>query len=125
MLPVRRPVQFKILLFSVSDPTVPADKPHKCEICQQRFSAKQALEQHILIHSDERPLVCDYEGCGARFRQQSALSKSLGSLSHQHRADDIFSHAQTNAYRREAASVRDLWEALPGIVKPVKAQTNA
>ena len=41
------------------------------------FSAKQALEQHKLIHGNERPLKCDYPGCGKTFRQQSALSKSL------------------------------------------------
>ncbi|KAB5536441.1 hypothetical protein GE09DRAFT_327874 [Coniochaeta sp. 2T2.1] len=49
-------------------------KPFECKTCGQRFSAQQALTQHLLIHSDERPLVCDWEGCGKTFRQQSALT---------------------------------------------------
>ncbi|OIW35167.1 hypothetical protein CONLIGDRAFT_665807 [Coniochaeta ligniaria NRRL 30616] len=49
-------------------------KPFECKSCGQRFSAQQALTQHMLIHSDEKPLRCDWEGCGKTFRQQSALT---------------------------------------------------
>lgn len=31
----------------------------------------------MLIHTDEKPLRCDWEGCGKTFRQQSALSESF------------------------------------------------
>lgn len=51
------------------------DKPHVCDWpdCGHRFSAKQALSQHMLIHRDEKPLECPK--CGMLFRQKSALSK--------------------------------------------------
>ncbi|KAL1882732.1 hypothetical protein VTK73DRAFT_1252 [Phialemonium thermophilum] len=49
-------------------------KPHSCEHCGKKFSAKQALKQHLLIHTNEKPLACDWPGCGKTFRQQSALT---------------------------------------------------
>ncbi|KAM0564156.1 hypothetical protein ACHAPJ_000365 [Fusarium lateritium] len=51
-------------------------KPVKCEICGISLSAKQSLEQHMRTHSGEKPWKCDHPGCEARFKQQSALSKS-------------------------------------------------
>lgn len=51
------------------------DKPFVCEICDEELSAKQALEQHLRIHSGEKPLSCDFPGCKSTFRQNSALSK--------------------------------------------------
>jgi uncharacterized Zn-finger protein len=53
----------------------PIDKPVKCGICGIMLSAKQSLEQHMRTHSGEKPWKCEHEGCGARFKQQSALSK--------------------------------------------------
>lgn len=55
----------------------PTDKPVKCNICGIMLSAKQSLEQHMRTHSGEKPWKCEHEGCGARFKQQSALSKSF------------------------------------------------
>jgi hypothetical protein len=53
-------------------------KPVKCNICGIMLSAKQSLDQHMRTHSGEKPWKCEHEGCGARFKQQSALSKSVG-----------------------------------------------
>ena len=52
-------------------------KPVHCNICGAALSAKQALDQHMRIHTGETPWVCKYPGCGCAFKQQSALSKSL------------------------------------------------
>jgi uncharacterized Zn-finger protein len=51
-------------------------KPYECEECGQKFSAQQALTQHMLIHSNKKPLRCDFPDCGKTFRQQSALSET-------------------------------------------------
>lgn len=63
------PLNFRLML------TLSLDKPHVCSWpdCGHRFSAKQALSQHMLIHRDEKPLECPK--CGMSFRQKSALSK--------------------------------------------------
>ncbi len=50
------------------------DKPHICPTCNKGFSAKQALTQHMFIHSNEKPLVCGI--CHKAFRYPSALSES-------------------------------------------------
>ncbi len=52
---------------------IPPDKPHICAQCGAGFSAKQALDQHLLIHNDQKPLECPT--CGKKIRHQSALSK--------------------------------------------------
>lgn len=48
----------------------------KCNICGLRLSAKQALDQHMRTHTDEKPFECTFPDCGLRFRQHSALSES-------------------------------------------------
>lgn len=39
------------------------------------LSGAQALAQHMRTHTNETPWVCPWEGCGKKFKQQSALSK--------------------------------------------------
>lgn len=42
-----------------------------CDICSRKFSSKQSLQDHKLIHSNERSFVCDI--CNSAFKQKSAL----------------------------------------------------
>ncbi|EPE03707.1 zinc finger protein 664 [Ophiostoma piceae UAMH 11346] len=51
------------------------NKPFTCDICNQSFSANQALIQHKLIHEDSKPLKCNI--CGKTFRQHSALTMHI------------------------------------------------
>lgn len=70
-------------------------KPFQCQECGNRFSARQALEQHRLIHTNEKPLVCNWPGCDQTFRQQSALSMSpFPTLFHLLPASILTSHQQ-------------------------------
>ncbi|OTB08853.1 hypothetical protein M426DRAFT_45050, partial [Hypoxylon sp. CI-4A] len=50
------------------------DKPHTCTTCGEGFSAQQALDQHMRIHTGETPYKCDFEGCEKSFKQKSALT---------------------------------------------------
>jgi hypothetical protein len=52
------------------------DKSSMCHICQKKFSAKQALKQHMYTHTGEKPWKCKYPGCDKAFAQQSAHSMS-------------------------------------------------
>lgn len=61
---------------------LPVDKPFECEHCNQRFSAQQALTQHIRTHTGEEPWTCDWLGCTKKFKQQSALSTPTLPLHH-------------------------------------------
>lgn len=35
------------------------DRPHKCHICQKKFSNKFHMKEHVLRHSDPYPFKCD------------------------------------------------------------------
>jgi uncharacterized Zn-finger protein len=50
-------------------------KPNVCPFCGLAVSAKQALDQHIRLHTNETPYGCPWEGCTQKFKQRSALSK--------------------------------------------------
>ena len=41
--------------------------------CARRFDSVSALRGHQVLHSDERPLVCDYPGCDKSFRESKHL----------------------------------------------------
>ena len=44
----------------------------KCEKCGRMYSTKRSLKYHYLVHTDERPHVCDI--CGKAFRTTMAVS---------------------------------------------------
>lgn len=52
-----------------------ADKSSRCDWpgCGRLFSAPQAMRQHYLLHTGEKPWECKH--CGKKFPQQSACSK--------------------------------------------------
>mmetsp|Transcript_39940 Transcript_39940/g.45590 ORF Transcript_39940/g.45590 Transcript_39940/m.45590 type:complete len:184 (+) Transcript_39940:91-642(+) len=49
-------------------------KRFECQICFKRFNSKQYLNDHLNIHSGDRPYVCPFEGCGLTFKQRAKLS---------------------------------------------------
>lgn len=55
-------------------------KPTECPVCGVKLSAKQALDQHMRLHTNECPYVCDWPDCNRVFKQRSALSMDPLSL---------------------------------------------
>ncbi|MDR3549000.1 MAG: C2H2-type zinc finger protein [Candidatus Pacebacteria bacterium] len=49
-------------------------KQYQCPHCPKRFSLAQYLQEHMFVHSGEKPFVCTFPGCGKRFRQAGKLS---------------------------------------------------
>lgn len=47
-------------------------KNFKCDYCCKTFSSKQNLDEHVFIHTGEKPYVCST--CQIAFRQISQLS---------------------------------------------------
>lgn len=46
-------------------------KNFSCEYCQETFSSKFAKEEHLNIHTNNRPYMCDL--CGKSFKQSASL----------------------------------------------------
>ena len=45
-----------------------------CHICGFQLASKQAKQEHLYIHSGEKPYKCRFPGCMKRYRQSSQLS---------------------------------------------------
>ncbi|KAF8202468.1 hypothetical protein BJ912DRAFT_944900 [Pholiota molesta] len=52
----------------------PGHRPFQCSICQQNFSEAATLQQHTRRHTQEKPYVCDFPGCGKSFAITGALT---------------------------------------------------
>lgn len=48
-------------------------KSFKCQLCGRHLSSKQNLNEHLLIHTGEKPYRCDKPNCGEAFRQRCQL----------------------------------------------------
>lgn len=49
----------------------------KCDHCEMSFSTKEAIDNHMLLHTGERPFEC--ESCGIKFAQKFALRAHMNS----------------------------------------------
>uniref|UniRef100_A0A914S7U7 C2H2-type domain-containing protein n=1 Tax=Parascaris equorum TaxID=6256 RepID=A0A914S7U7_PAREQ len=46
---------------------------HECQQCGKRFKARGGLQQHLRIHSNDRPYQCHF--CPKRFTQKSHVDQ--------------------------------------------------
>lgn len=46
-------------------------KNFSCEVCEKTFTARASRDEHMNIHTNNRPWVCDI--CGKRFKQKASL----------------------------------------------------
>jgi len=42
-------------------------RQHVCQQCHRSFIERSKLKRHLLVHSGEKPFVCNFEGCTKRF----------------------------------------------------------
>ena len=49
------------------------DRAYSCSMCGKRFMTRGHLKTHLMIHTGERPFVCDAEGCGKTFARKERL----------------------------------------------------
>lgn len=52
-------------------------KAHKCEFCEKSFVNRTELNVHLRVHTNERPYVCSFPGCGKSFRTNSHRSAHM------------------------------------------------
>ena len=49
-------------------------KPLECQFCGKKFALAQYLTEHVFTHTRETPYVCNINGCTRSFRQRGKLS---------------------------------------------------
>ena len=49
-------------------------KKYQCDHCSKTLSSRQNLREHLFVHTNECPYVCNEPGCGKRFRHGSQYS---------------------------------------------------
>lgn len=49
------------------------DRAYSCSMCGKRFMTRGHLKTHLMIHTGERPFVCDADGCGKTFARKERL----------------------------------------------------
>lgn len=78
-----------------------------CPDCQKSFSEQTTLAQHMRTHTNERPHVCQEDGCGKAFTLASALTihTRMFTLYQRRLADDHSRHP----HWRQAVQMPTCW----------------
>ena len=74
-------------------------KDYVCMTCGKAFSLRQYLKEHEYIHTKEKPLICNVDGCKKRFRQTGKLS--LHRRKHSNYKFKKYRSAQLNQNKRK------------------------
>ncbi|XP_065317479.1 transcriptional repressor CTCFL-like [Gordionus sp. m RMFG-2023] len=54
------------------------EKCFKCELCSYATHLRQNLDMHMLVHTNQKPIVCKF--CDKRFKQKSQMTKHMEAL---------------------------------------------
>ncbi|KAJ8923248.1 hypothetical protein NQ315_001804 [Exocentrus adspersus] len=46
---------------------------HKCQYCSKKFPVPSKLDRHVRIHKNDKPFVCNHQGCGKAFSDKRNL----------------------------------------------------
>jgi uncharacterized Zn-finger protein len=49
----------------------PADARFPCPFCMRKCQSSHALENHVRVHTGEKPFTCMFPGCPKTFKQKS------------------------------------------------------
>lgn len=75
---------------------------YKCEECDKNFKKKSHLDEHMLIHSGEKPFKC--EKCGWSFRRKDKMKKHMENCNYVNRESE-FSAFLRPGNRRSSSGV--------------------
>ena len=95
-------------------------KPFKCQTCRKKLSSKQALKEHLYIHTNEKLYECKEPGCSKKFRQgsQFSLHKKLHSSIKEFQSISL-SVIQKKVEQNEKRTVdEDMKVKLPALIGP-------
>jgi hypothetical protein len=62
-------------------------RPFACELCELRFTTKQFLQRHYIVHTEERSFKCSF--CDNSYKYKKGLNRHYKKVHYQHYHNEV------------------------------------
>ena len=81
-------------------------RPFACYLCELRFTSKQFLHRHFIVHSDERSFKCNF--CENAYKYKKGLNRHYKKTHTEYYETKIFAGQSNNNIKTSSDSVSEI-----------------